>query len=408
VRVPPTAESTVVAYETCPFDCPDHVIFHSDRTGDWELFRLTTGDPNGGVKLTYGEGSRIDDVAPNLSPDGEWIAFTSNRDGNWEIYIAPTEGGIPDAVRRITYNNHAVDADPVWSVNNQLVFETTINGTFDLYLLNMTTGEGRLLTEHSANDINPAWSPDGEHVLFTSDRDGLWQTYELAVSTGQLRRLSNGRGDDLDPAYSLDGTRILFRSYQDNQHSTIYVMNRDGSGATAISASDTEAVNAVWSPNSELIAYQAGAAAGAAAGSEIYVYDDVSGTTRQLTDNDIPDYAPTWRCDPTQLVWTSEIDGDPNLYQVDVLPLDAPPIEIIVDAEQLTTHPANDIYPLSPPSEEDASRELQLPGAAIGEVVQRPPYTRFLPPRAYTTLPDELINKVPPWQPVMLTCPRVG
>jgi Tol biopolymer transport system component len=85
------------------------------------------------------------------------------------------------------------------------------------------------------------------------------------------------------------------------------------------------------------------------------VYDLDTQATRLLTDNTIPDYAPTWVCDAPLIAFTSDVTGDPNLFEAGALPITAPPIRVEKEANQLTFVPETDRDPLDSPSEEDAS-----------------------------------------------------
>lgn len=340
----------------CQRACVDWMLYHTNQTGDWEIFRL--GDLEGGQNISpnLSQGEDADDIAPSRSPNAEWIVFASNRDGNWEIYLAPTDGDSAQ-IRRLTRNTIARDTDPVWGPNNFVVFETTRNGNWDLYLIDITTRRTQQLTASAANDINPYWSPDGTKLVFQSDRSGQWQLYGLDLASRTVRPLSDGLGIDLDPQYSADGNRIAFRSYRDGRDSVIYVMDADGSNLHSVSDLAGDATNQAWSPDDRLIAYQFDLDGDL----DIYIFDAATGQTRKLTDNSISDYAPTWQCGDTVVVFTSDVTGDANIFQAQVMPLDAPPINVAADAEQLTPSEANDRFPVGTPSEENASREEEQP-----------------------------------------------
>ncbi|MBZ0299248.1 MAG: hypothetical protein K8J31_05900, partial [Anaerolineae bacterium] len=98
--------------------------------------------------------------------------------------------------------------------------------------------------------------------------------------------------------------------------------------------------------------------------------------------NDIPDYAPSWRCDTTRVLFTSDISGNPDIFDADALPIREPGIAVDLQAEQLTHDEADDIYPLGAPVEENASREGQFPAVGLGE------QTVFLNPDASITPVD--------------------
>ncbi len=402
---PPTTTNVVIEPESivefnkdvpvCNAVCIPFEIYHTNETGDWKIFRLdhdVAGDP-ARTNLSYGAG---DDMAPSLSPNGDWIVFTSNRDsvdnvGNWEIYIASTTGN-PDSVRRITFNHHATDTDPVWGPNQFIVYESSRDGNWELYIFDVITGSEYRLTDHQAQDINPAWSPDGSKVVFQSDRDGFWQIYEVDLATLAVRRLSDGAGPDLDASYSSDGSQIAFRSYRDNGNtSVIYVMNADGSNPFAITQPDEDATNPAWSVDNSLIAYQSDLDGDL----DIYVYEISSGQTRQLTDNNIPDYAPAWRCSDGRIVFTSDIMGNPDIFSTQPLPISSTAIRVEESAEQLTYELSDDVYPLGTPSEENASREGQtVDGTYSGQ-------TQFLYPNMSLTPVDvPLPNISTMWEPI--------
>lgn len=366
----------------CGHNCPPFRLYHTDETGDWEIFRLDGANAAARTSdrknLTFGENT--EDMSPSLSPNSKWIVFSSNRDGNWEIYVASTSGD-PSSVQRVTYNTIAIDTDPVWGPNNYVVFETTRHGNWDLYMVDMSTGVEYRLTDNGANDINPYWSPDGSKLIFQSDRDGkgLWQIYELNLTTMSLRKLSDGTRNDVDPQYADDGQRIVFRTYpNEGDNSVIAIMDVNGKNRAFVTQTSENATNPVWSPGSRFIAYQSDLDGDL----DVYVYDTATRVTRQLTDNDIDDYAPAWLCGEDRLMFTSNINGDPDIYEADVLPLTAPPIRVEDAADQLTFEPSQDIYPQNTPSEENASREGQTVNGEFGQ------QTSFLNPEANLTPPD--------------------
>jgi Tol biopolymer transport system component len=343
--------------------CPDWMIYHTDVTGDWEIFRLgelpdgIEADPN----LSRGVGERIFDVMPGMSADRRWIAFSSNRDGNWEVYLSAVDD---EVIQRVTFNTFAVDIDPVWSpVGSQIAYGSNRDGNWELYLFDAETGQETRLTQTTGNEVNPSWSPDGTRLLYQTDASGIWQVAELTVATGAVTLLSDGTGDDHDPLYSNDGSAVVFRSYRDGDASVIYTMNADGTGVTRISETTADALYAVWSPDDSLIAYQSDLDGD----SDVYLYDVAAKANRLFTDNAIEDYAPTWICDANELVFTSEVTGDPNLFEHPAIPEGADPIVVEDEAAQLTTEDSNDRYPVSSPPEEKSSRESSLPSPVINQ-----------------------------------------
>jgi Tol biopolymer transport system component len=164
----------------------------------------------------------------------------------------------------------SVDMAPRWSPNaDYVVFESTRNGSRDIYMVEVKTGKERRLTDSPAQDVNPSWSPSNDRIVFQSDRDGLWQIYELELASNQLQRLSDGKYNDENPQYSSDGQWISFNSVRDSGKNVIFVMAADGSGTTAISDPGGNSSNKVWSPQGHKITYQSDLNGTV----EIYVYD---------------------------------------------------------------------------------------------------------------------------------------
>jgi Tol biopolymer transport system component len=337
--------------------CVDWLVYHTDMTGDWEIFRLgelpngVEADPN----LSRGVGRRVYDLMPSRAPDQKWVAFTSNRDGNWEIYLSAVERPL---IQRVTYNTWAIDLDPAWSPSGgRIAYESNRSGEWQLYLFDVSSGEEIPLTRSEGNNVNAFWSYDGTKIVFQSDREGFWQIYEIDVNTRQERLLSDGIGDDHDPQYSYDDQHILFRSMRDGDNSVIYMMNEDGTEVTSISDTEGHALNQSWSPDDSLIAYESDVDGD----EDVYVYEVATGQTRHLTDNALEDYAPTWYCIAPVLVFTSDVTGDSDLFSTSALPVNGPSIDVEAEASQLTTSEDSDEYPLDSPSEENASREESFP-----------------------------------------------
>jgi dipeptidyl aminopeptidase/acylaminoacyl peptidase len=164
------------ALDSAPAWSPDgaRIVFETQRfpAAGSELFSIGI-DGSSERRLTD---NASDDLDPAWSPDGTRIAFTSVRDGNKEIYVMNADGSEPT---RLTANAAAVpdvsaqmvDENPQWSPDGrQLVFDSTRDGNFEVYVMNADGSDQRRLTDHPRIDANPAFSPDGRLIVFDSDR----------------------------------------------------------------------------------------------------------------------------------------------------------------------------------------------------------------------------------------------
>ncbi|MEZ4672345.1 MAG: hypothetical protein R3E39_30945 [Anaerolineae bacterium] len=321
----------------CERKCVRWELYQTNRTGDWEIFRL--GETEAEVNVSDGLGDGIDDIAPSRSPNGEWVAFSSNRDGNWEIYVARSDGS---DLQRITSNVTATDINPVWGPNNFVVYQSNRDGDWNLYIVDVATGVQQRLTTTSDDELNPTWSPDGAHVAYQTNKDGRWQIHAISPQTGENRLLSNGDRNDFDPVYSPDGSRIAFRSVLDGKDkSLLFIMGAQGGRVSPVSNPIANAYHPAWSADSQLLAYQSDLDGD----QDIYIFDTSSLSTRQLTNNNVDDYAPNFRCDTNTVLFNSDISGNPDIYEADALPLNAGAIDVATQARTLTSDIAADLYP---------------------------------------------------------------
>jgi TolB protein len=179
------------------------------------------------------------------------IAFASDRDGNYEIYVMNSDGSFQT---RLT-NNAASDSDPAWSADGtQIVFVSARDGNNEIYKMNSDgTGQTRL-TNNPAHDADPGWSPDGTQIVFTSNRDGNNEIYKMnADGTGQTRLTVNSASDGF-PTWSPDGTKIAFHSDRDGNFE-IYSMNADGTAQTNLTNNPAEDQSPTWTPDGKQIGF---------------------------------------------------------------------------------------------------------------------------------------------------------
>lgn len=265
------------------------------------------------------------------------IAFSSDRDGDYEVYVMNADG---TGVTQLT-NNSATDFDPAWSPDGtKIAFSSSRDGNSgrQIYVMNADgTGQTRLTNTF---DTNPAWSPDGTKIVFTSYRDGQPNAEIYAMNadgSGQTRLTNNGLLD-FDPAWSPDGAKIAFGRGVFGGTSVIYVMNADGSGQAQLSPTDGRLVNGPdWSPDGTKIAYGGGFGFGVTA--DIYVINADGSDRTNLTTNPASDDAhPAWSPDGMKIAFLSNWD-DPGNGDIYVMNADG------TGVTRLTNSPANDGYP---------------------------------------------------------------
>ncbi len=227
------------------------------------------------------------DIFPAWSPDGARIAFTSGRDGNWELYIMDSDGAHQ---RRLTRTPED-EGVPAWSPDGEKIAYVTdpINDP-QIHLMN-ADGTGR---EWLVDGNWPTWSPDGERIAITVYPGGAEQLAVIDADGTDEHRLTGGllaTRPNSEAAWAPDGKRIAFVSSTKDED--IYVMNSDGSERTRLTdeVPGNDHWPPTWSPDSTRIAFTSD---GPGRG-DIYVMNsDGSGLTK-LTDDPAYDGFPAWR-----------------------------------------------------------------------------------------------------------------
>ncbi|NWF69872.1 MAG: PD40 domain-containing protein [Chloroflexi bacterium] len=231
----------------------DVLAFTSDRDGDLDiyLYDLTLGLT---IALTH---NTLRDDNPAWSPDGQWLAF--NRwasPDNSEIYVMDAFGR---RVRRLT-DNDTVDAWPSWSPDGtHLLFYATRAGQNDVYVMSREGGDAHQVRQTNLNDSLPRYSPDGTQIAFTSNAD----IFVMSSDGSTLRRLTQTPWYDSQAEWSPDGQRILFVSERESltvgrQNPgifNIYLMDTSGTLLTQLSADLGFNQQARWSPDGTRIVF---------------------------------------------------------------------------------------------------------------------------------------------------------
>jgi len=281
--------------------------------------------------------------SPGWSPDGRWLAFVADREGEpagkdqteqkkqgkakSQIWLIPTDGG---EARQLTSMQHGA-SNPVWSPDSkQIVFNAQVGPADEenedgktlpkvrvidrlwyrldgvgfiyerrnhLFLIDVADGDPQQLTDGDWDDTDPAWSPDGSHIAFVSSRaEDRWRfpcpdIYTLMITNGKagdLKCLTNGSLVCSTPSWSPDDTTIAFiggLKIHSGGHLDLYTIPQ----------------------NTER-------------GSAICLSQDFEGTFQDWTNSDIGDEhlspAPTWSTDGRTLYALASHRGASRLFAI--------------------------------------------------------------------------------------------
>lgn len=187
--------------------------------------------------------------------------------------------------------------------NGQIAFASERDGDMEIYTMHRDGTSIQQLTDNTASDRGPAWSPDGKAIAFLSDRTGDNEIYWMhANGTGQTR-LTFDPGDDENPTWSPDGSKIAFISNRDGDYE-IYVMNSDGSGVTQLTFNALVDIRPAWSPDGSRIAFARGTDFGSSL--EIWIMNADGTDATQLTFNGYQEAQVEWSPDGSKILFRRE------------------------------------------------------------------------------------------------------
>jgi TolB protein len=248
---------------------------------------------------------RYDDRSPTWSPDGTKIAFSSNRDGDYDIYVINQDGS---DLRNLTSDpsgalatllfllDKSIDVWPAWSdEGDRIAFASSRTNIMmrseplDLVIMQSDASQVVQLTDTIDMDGLPAWLPGGDELVFVSERNEGAQIYRISSSGGDPVRLTHEGNDNDYPDVSPDGRWIAFESDRDGD-SDIYVMQTDGSVLVQLTDDPGDDGQPSWSPDGEWIVF----ASNRDGNYELYMMDAEGESLRQLTDSGPREAEPAW------------------------------------------------------------------------------------------------------------------
>ncbi len=180
----------------------------------------TPPDEAGRVVLSAEEDAGEMNIGPVVSPDGQYVAFLSERDiFTINLFVADAETGeVLTSLRSPAADPHMdalrfISSAGTWSPDGtRLAFISFAEGDNEISILDIESRDvvERFAVEGVAAMTNPSWSPDGESIAFTGLDGGISDLYVLNLNTSAVRQLTNDRYTDVQPAWSPDGRYIAF------------------------------------------------------------------------------------------------------------------------------------------------------------------------------------------------------
>lgn len=234
--------------------------------------------------------------SPAWSPDGTRIAFSTNRDGNFEIYVMNADG---TQQTRLTTDPGA-DTRPSWSPDGTMItFDSDRDRTptsfiHQIYVMNADGSGQRSISSGGHDDLAPAWYPSGGRIAFYSNElgPGPRQLFDVEQTGLSRRQISiEAMIWHQDPAFAPDGSRLAVWSPPPGGGSAeIFSLVPDGSGLLRLTNNSSVDYAPAWSPDRRRIAF----ISTRVGNSDVFVMKADGGDQRAITSTAIEESDPDW------------------------------------------------------------------------------------------------------------------
>jgi Tol biopolymer transport system component len=210
--------------------------------GPGGINRISSGTETGTtLPLAVEPNSRV-----SLSSSGQMVYSGQQRDGR-DVFVAG-----PDGQPTNLTNTPTDDIQPAWSPDGgQVAFSSGRTGSFKIFAMGADGSAPTQLTDGRGFDEWPAWSPDGQQVAFVSDRDGNAEIYLMAADGSNLRRLTNNPAQDWPVSWSPEGRWLVFGSNRDGNWN-LYLVPAAGGAPVQLTSHPADERDPVWLSNGDI------------------------------------------------------------------------------------------------------------------------------------------------------------
>lgn len=221
----------------------------TDHSGGVVLSRQYRGDVR--AKAHAYSADIIETLTGNRSLAGSKIAFVATRSGRKEIYVANYDGS---QVRQMTHDGNISVAPALSRDGRWLAYTGYLKGYADIYTIDLASGRRERIIKFPGTNSGAAFSPDGRRIACTISRDGNPELYVVGVNGSGARRLTRTAGVESSPCWSPDGSEIVF-SADGGRSPRLFRISADGGSPRALPVNYGYSTEPDWSPDGKKIVF---------------------------------------------------------------------------------------------------------------------------------------------------------
>lgn len=269
------------------FDEDGTIVFFSDRSGNLDIWQL---DPvEGDVTQLSTEPSS--EYEPDWAPDRSAILYSSDRVNTAaDLFIVSTADG---EVVQLTNTPDTVDDYANYSPDGSLVvFQRTFLNrtpvTAEIFIIDVGTGAERQITDNEYWDSTPSFTPDGESIIFESNRTGNFEIWRVSLDgTGPAQLTNSPVGTvNSEAVYSSDGSHIVYTTVPPGGNGDLALITPDVDHPILLTEGPDDDGHGEFSPDGETIAFYRNG--------DIHLMDADGQNIRQITSGPAEDLDPHW------------------------------------------------------------------------------------------------------------------
>jgi len=288
---------------------PDRVAFWSNHDGSWQIYLI---DVDGSNLRKLVDEATYTYSPPDWSPDGTRIAFISSYASGSNLMVIDIASG---AVHQLTTGTPLLGRIAWNPAGTRLAFSASTDyGSEEIFLVNADGSDLTNLTNSEFSDWSPRWSPDGSQIVYQTLAADTWEILSRPTAGGEATHLTSNT-DTLwgtNPIWSPDGTRIVFHNGSGSA-GEIYTLQLDPYRIHNVSSSSADDSIPSWSPDgSKLLFYS-----DRDGNEDVFVVLPDGSGLQNLTASPATEWMPGWSPDGTRIVFIRAGDGASTVILMD-------------------------------------------------------------------------------------------